>query len=62
MDILTRSPVAAAVALENIRILDEEKIVEKVQNTTSKYLEERWLLLNDHPIIGEARIKGMMGH
>ena len=54
-------PVAAAVALENIRILDEEKIVEKVQNTTSKYLEERWLLLNDHPIIGEARIKGMMG-
>ena len=54
-------PVAAAVALENIRILDEEKIVEKVQNTTSKYLEERWLLLNDHQIIGEASIKGMMG-
>ena len=37
------------------------KIVERVQNTISKYLEERWLLLNDHPLIGEARIKGMMG-
>jgi len=54
-------PVAAAVALENIRILDEEKIVEKVHKTTSKYLEEKWLSLNDHPLVGEARIKGMMG-
>ena len=54
-------PVAAAVALENIRILEEEKIIEKVRKNTSKYLKEKWLLLNDHPLIGEARIKGMMG-
>ena len=41
--------------------MDEEKIVEKVHKTTSKYLEEKWLSLNDHPLVGEARIKGMMG-
>ncbi len=54
-------PVAAAVALENIRILEEERIIEKVQKTTSKYLAEKWILLNDHPLVGEARIKGLMG-
>ena len=54
-------PVAAAVALENLRILQEEKIIEKVQNDTGPYLAERWAALADHPLVGEARIVGMMG-
>lgn len=54
-------PVAAAVALENLRILEEEGIVEKVRNETAPYLKEKWEALADHPLVGEARTEGMMG-
>ena len=53
-------PVAAAVALENIRILREEKIVEKVKAETAPYLQQRWQELADHPLVGEARGVGMV--
>ena len=54
-------PVAAAVALENIRILREEKIVERVKTKTAPYLQSRWQELLDHPLVGEARGVGMLG-
>ncbi|MCM2320174.1 MAG: aspartate aminotransferase family protein [Pseudomonas sp.] len=54
-------PVAAAVALENIRILREEKIVERVKAETAPYLQKRWQELADHPLVGEARGLGMLG-
>ena len=54
-------PVAAAVALENLRILQEEKIVARVRDVTGPYLAGRWAELADHPLVGEARIIGMMG-
>ncbi|WP_417723023.1 aspartate aminotransferase family protein [Salipiger sp.] len=54
-------PVACAVALENLRILDEEGIVERVRTDTGPYLKERFESLADHPLVGEARIIGMMG-
>lgn len=54
-------PVAAAVALENLRILREEKIIENVENKTSVALKKKWEQLGDHPMVAEARIKGMMG-
>ncbi|MEB5283390.1 putrescine--pyruvate aminotransferase [Pseudomonas aeruginosa] len=53
-------PVAAAVALENIRILREEKIIEKVKAETAPYLQQRWQELADHPLVGEARGVGMV--
>ncbi|MFU6406513.1 putrescine--pyruvate aminotransferase [Pseudomonas paraeruginosa] len=53
-------PVAAAVALENIRILREEKIIEKVKAETAPYLQKRWQELADHPLVGEARGIGMV--
>ena len=53
-------PVAAAVALENLRILDEENIVSRVANETGPYLAKRWAELGDHPLVGEARISGLM--
>jgi len=53
-------PVSCAVALENLRILDEEGIVERVKNDTAPYLREKWQALADHPLVGEARISGMM--
>lgn len=53
-------PVAAAVALENLRILDEEGIVTRAGAETAPYLAEGWASLGDHPLVGETRIVGMM--
>ncbi len=53
-------PVAAAVALENLRILEEEQIIEKVRTETAPYLAAKWQALEDHPLVGEAKILGMM--
>ena len=54
-------PAACAVALENIRILKDEKIIEKAKNELSPFLQKKWLALGDHPIVGEARGIGMVG-
>ncbi len=54
-------PVAAAVALENIRILREEKIVERVNAETAPYLQKRLRELSDHPLVGEVRGVGLLG-
>ncbi|WP_371060950.1 aspartate aminotransferase family protein [Rhodosalinus sp. 5P4] len=54
-------PVACAVALENLRILDEEGIVDRVREHTAPYLKSRWESLADHPLVGEAKIVGLMG-
>ena len=54
-------PAACAVALENIRILKDEKIIEKAKNELSPYLQKKWMALGDHPIVGEARGIGMVG-
>jgi putrescine---pyruvate transaminase len=53
-------PVSCAVALENLRILEEEGIVDRVREETAPYLKEKWTQLADHPLVGEARISGMM--
>jgi putrescine aminotransferase len=54
-------PVACAVALENLRILEEEGIVDRVREETGPYLKEKFENLTDHPMVGEAKIVGMMG-
>ena len=53
-------PAACAVALENLEIIERENILDLVKNKTAPYLEERWKKLSDHPLIGEARIKGLV--
>tara|TARA_B100001173_G_C15949967_1_gene530913 strand:- start:697 stop:1218 length:522 start_codon:yes stop_codon:yes gene_type:complete len=54
-------PVACAVALENIKILEEEKLVEKVANETGPYLKKCWKEFESHPIVGEVRNVGLLG-
>ena len=54
-------PVAAAVALENLRILEEENILGHVRDVAAPYLKQKWEALTDHPLVGEAKIVGMMG-
>jgi putrescine aminotransferase len=54
-------PVAAAVALENLRIIEEEGIIEHVRNVAHPYLANLWHGLTDHPLVGEAKLEGLMG-
>ena len=53
-------PASCAVALENIRILEDEKLVEKAAEM-APYLYEKMSELNDHPIVGEVRTQGFIG-
>ncbi|MEL6452654.1 MAG: aspartate aminotransferase family protein [Pseudomonadota bacterium] len=54
-------PVASAVALENLRILEEEGVLDHVRTTAIPALHEMWHSLADHPLVGETTITGMMG-
>ncbi|PYC47466.1 aspartate aminotransferase family protein [Litorivita pollutaquae] len=54
-------PVACAVALENLRLLEEEGIVDRAGREIAPYLKEKWEGLLDHPLVGEAKIVGLMG-
>jgi putrescine---pyruvate transaminase len=56
----TGHPVACAVALENIRILEEEGLVDTVAAVTGPYLQSRLRELCDHPIVGEVRGSGLI--
>ena len=54
-------PVAAAVGLENLRILRDEHIVDNVRTEAAPYLQKRLRELQDHPLVGEVRGLGMLG-
>lgn len=53
-------PVAAAVAIANIKIIQDEGLVEHVRNVTGPYLKEKFEALIDHPLVGEAETCGLM--
>ena len=53
-------PVASAVAVENLRILDEEGLVTKAGSVTGPHLAKKWAQLADHPMVGEAVSVGLM--
>lgn len=53
-------PVAAAVALANIKILEDEKLVERTREI-GPYFNQALASLNDHPIVGETRSVGLIG-
>ena len=54
-------PLACAAGLVNLRILQEEKLPERVGTDTGPYLAEQWATLGDHPIVGEVRTRGLLG-
>jgi len=54
-------PVAAAVGLENLRILCEENIINKVDQDISPYFQHKLKTLEDHPLVGQIRGLGMLG-
>ncbi len=53
-------PVAAAVALETLRIYEERNIVEYVRRIAPRFLE-RLRALGEHPLVGHARGVGLIG-
>ncbi|MFQ5567515.1 MAG: aspartate aminotransferase family protein [Paracoccaceae bacterium] len=54
-------PAACAAGLANLRIMREERLVERVRDVTGPYLAAKWTALADHPLVGEARIRGLVG-
>ncbi len=52
-------PVACAAALENIRILREEKLLDKVREDTGPYLKQKFEALAEHPLVSVANTCGL---
>lgn len=54
-------PVAAAVALRNIEIMEREGLIERTRTDTGPNLAKALATLNDHPLVGETRSCGLLG-
>ncbi|WP_072390640.1 aspartate aminotransferase family protein [Hyphomicrobium sp. CS1GBMeth3] len=54
-------PVACAVALKNIEIMEREKLVPRVAEYSGPALARLLAKFKDHPLVGEVRSVGMMG-
>lgn len=53
-------PVAAAVALENLKIIEERDLVANAREMGA-HMHERLAPLKDHPLVGEVRGHGLIG-
>ncbi len=54
-------PVACAVAVANIRLIQREHMVENVRDDLGPYLAQHFERLSHHELIGEAQSVGLMG-
>jgi len=54
-------PVACAVALKNLQIMHEEKIIENASANTMDYFQSQIRTLLAHPLVGEVRGVGFLG-
>ena len=54
-------PVASAVALANLDLIEELGLVARVRDETGPYLASALARLADHPIVGEVRSYGLLG-
>ena len=53
-------PASCAVALANIRLIEQENLVDHVREL-APYLKDQMMSLADHPVVGEVRTCGFMG-
>ena len=53
-------PVAAAVALANLNLIESEGMIERVRTDTGPYLNQAIQRLADHPMVGEVRSLGLL--
>ncbi|MBL8331249.1 MAG: aspartate aminotransferase family protein [Rubrivivax sp.] len=54
-------PVACAVALANIRLIQQQRLVEHVRDDVGPYLAQCFAALGAHPLVGDAETCGLMG-
>ena len=54
-------PVACAVALANIGLIQQLGLVERVHDDVGPYLAQAFSTLRDHPLVGDAETCGLMG-
>jgi len=54
-------PVACAVALANIRLIREQRLVEHVHDDVGPHLAQAFQALRAHPLVGDAETCGLMG-
>ncbi|MGE0845416.1 MAG: aspartate aminotransferase family protein [Flavobacteriaceae bacterium] len=54
-------PACCAASLANLRIIEDEKLVERVADDIGPYMQKKWLALGEHPLVGEARMLGLFG-
>jgi putrescine aminotransferase len=53
-------PVACAVALANLDVMEAEQLPQRVRGEMGAYLAQRYLELNDHPLVGVAETCGFV--
>ncbi|MDO9416170.1 aspartate aminotransferase family protein [Pararhizobium sp.] len=54
-------PAGCAAAIANICILQREGLIERIRDDIGPYFQRRWQELADHPLVGEARMTGLIG-
>ncbi|MDH4056288.1 MAG: aspartate aminotransferase family protein [Gammaproteobacteria bacterium] len=54
-------PAACAVAIANIKLIQRDKLVERIRDDIGPYLQKQWASLIDHPLVGDTRMVGLMG-
>jgi putrescine aminotransferase len=54
-------PVACAVALANIRLIQRDRLVDRVRDDLGPYLAQHFEALKAHPLVGDAETCGLMG-
>jgi putrescine aminotransferase len=53
-------PVACAVALANLDIMEREQLPQRVNGEVGAYFARRYVELNDHPLVGGAEVCGFV--
>ncbi len=48
-------------AIANLELIRREGLVERIRDDIGPYLQSRWAKLAEHPLVGEARMVGLMG-
>lgn len=54
-------PACAAAAIANLKIMQDEAVVDHVRDLAAPKFAEVFSGLSDHPLVGEARTKGLLG-
>ena len=54
-------PVACAVAIANIRLLQRQRVVQNVHDVLGPYLAQQFAEIAKHPLVGEVQTCGLMG-